>query len=162
LQEYNHSHFQIVTMELLKTWIDPLAFGTLGLMSVLMLAAAIERWRYFRSVDVSEFDNVHSLTVALTERMTTIYTVGATAPYVGLLGTVIGILITFYDLGQSGDIAVTTIMMGLALALKVTAAGLLVAIPATMIHNGLARRAEVLIEQWRAYEVLRQPARVGE
>ncbi|HHO81856.1 MAG TPA: TonB-system energizer ExbB, partial [Halothiobacillus sp.] len=51
-------------MELLKTWIDPLAFGTLGLMSVLMLAAAIERWRYFRSVDVREFDNVHSLTVA--------------------------------------------------------------------------------------------------
>jgi len=35
-----------------------------------------------------------------------------------------------------------------------------VAIPATMIHNGLARRAEVLIEQWRAYEVLRQPVRV--
>ena len=142
-------------MEFLKTWIDPMAFGTLGLMSVLMLAAAIERWRFFRRVDVTRFDDVHTLTVSLTDRMATIYTVGATAPYVGLLGTVTGILIVFYDLGQSGDIAVSTIMVGLALALKVTAVGLLVAIPSTMIHNALGRRAEVLIEQWRALQVRR-------
>ncbi|MFP4155873.1 MAG: TonB-system energizer ExbB [Halothiobacillaceae bacterium] len=145
-------------MEFLKAWIDPVAFGALGLMSILMLAAAIERWRFFRQVDLSAFDNVHSLNVALTDRMTTIYTVGATAPYVGLLGTVVGILIVFYDLGQSGDIAVSTIMVGLALALKVTAAGLLVAIPATMIHNVLARRAEVLVEQWRARQARGGPS----
>lgn len=148
--------FPDIVMDLFKAWIDPLAFGALGLMSILMLAAAIERWRYFKRVDLTEFDDVHSLTVSLTNHLTTIYTVGATAPYVGLLGTVFGILIVFYDLGQSGDIAVSTIMVGLALALKVTAVGLLVAIPATMIHNALGRRVEVLIERWRSEQLRRQ------
>jgi len=53
----------------------------------------------------------------LTDRLALIYTVGSSALYVGLLGTVAGILITFYDIGQGGDIAVSDIMVDLALAL---------------------------------------------
>jgi hypothetical protein len=48
------------------------------------------------------------------------------APYIGLLGTVLGIMLTFHTMGA---LAVTTIMIGMSLALKATAAGLLVAIP---------------------------------
>ena len=75
--------------------------------------------------------------------------IGVNAPYVGLLGTVLGILITFWDIGQGGKIDPGTIMLGLALALKATAAGLVVAIPAVMFYNALLRKVDVLISDWR-------------
>ena len=91
----------------------------------------------------------HRLNVALTRNLTWISTIGSNAPYVGLLGTVFGILITFYDIGQSSNIEPAAIMTGLALALKATAAGLLVAIPSIMIYNGLLRRVEVITANWK-------------
>ena len=64
--------------------------------------------------------------------------------YVGLLGTVIGILLTFYQIGQAGgDVDAGAIMMHLSLALKATALGILVAIPSMMFYNGLGRKVEV-------------------
>jgi biopolymer transport protein ExbB len=89
------------------------------------------------------------LNVALTRNLTWISTIGSNAPYVGLLGTVFGILITFYDIGQSSNIEPAAIMTGLALALKATAAGLLVAIPSIMIYNGLLRKVDVLSANWK-------------
>ena len=82
--------------------------------------------------------------------MTTIATVAANAPYVGLLGTVLGIMLTFQTLGLTGDIDVKTIMTGLALALKATAAGLLVAIPCVALNNALRRRVKLLLARWDA------------
>jgi biopolymer transport protein ExbB len=137
-------------MALLRASVDPLIFGTLGLMSVLMLAAVFERLWFYRRVCLGDYRSERTLNVALTDRLALIYTIGSSAPYIGLLGTVAGILITFYDIGQGGDIAVSDIMVGLALALKATAAGLLVAIPAVMFNNALARRVEVLTELWHA------------
>ena len=69
----------------------------------------------------------------------------------GLLGTVLGILVTFYAMGKGGKIEVHTIMLGLAMALKATAAGLLVAIPAILFYNALLRRVDVLVAQWQAW-----------
>jgi biopolymer transport protein ExbB len=66
-----------------------------------------------------------------------------------LLGTVLGILIAFFDMGQSGTIDTTTIMLGLALALKATALGLIVAIPSVVFYNALLRRVDVLKVRWR-------------
>lgn len=137
-------------LEPLKTTLDFAILGLLGLMSMVMLAMAIERWFYYRSIDLSGFDHADTLHIALTRNLTWIYTVGANAPYVGLLGTVLGILITFYEMGHSGQVDVNHIMLGLALALKATAAGLLVAIPAIMIYNGLTRKVDVLMGEWRA------------
>lgn len=137
-------------MDLLKASLDYLIFGALGLMSVLMVWFAVERWLYLRQVDLSRFRHADELYIALTRHTTALYTVGANAPYVGLLGTVIGILITFYDLSQTpGTIAPGAIMLGLALALKATAAGLAVAIPAIVLHNAIGRRVEELTAQWR-------------
>ena len=65
------------------------------------------------------------------------------------MGTVIGIMITFYDMGQSGNINASDIMTGLSLALKATALGLAVAIPTLVIYNGLQRRINVLSAQWK-------------
>ncbi|MDM7321919.1 MAG: TonB-system energizer ExbB [Gammaproteobacteria bacterium] len=137
-------------LEILKTALDFGVLSLLGIMSVIMLAMAIERMLFYRGVDLSEFSHADTLNIALTRNLTWIYTVGANAPYVGLLGTVLGILITFYEMGQGGQVDVNHIMLGLALALKATAAGLIVAIPAIMIYNGLTRQVEVLMGKWRA------------
>lgn len=136
-------------MEFLKASLDYLVFGVLGLMSVLMVWFAVERWLYLRQVDLARFRRAEELNIALTRHMTVLYTVGANAPYVGLLGTVLGILITFYDLSRASQaIEPGAIMLGLALALKATAAGLAVAIPAIVIYNGLLRRIDELNAKW--------------
>jgi biopolymer transport protein ExbB len=136
-------------IDFLRAWLDTIVFGILGLMSFLMLWFAFERLIYFWRVRLLEFDHYDTLSVALTRNLTWISTIGANAPYVGLLGTVFGILITFYDIGQSSNIEPAAIMTGLALALKATAAGLLVAIPSIMIYNGLLRKVEVLTANWK-------------
>lgn len=141
-------------MEFLKLYVEHIILGILAIMSVIVVALAIERLIYFRRVKVAlnRFTHVELLNVSLTRNLTTISTIGANAPYVGLLGTVLGILITFYEMGQGDGIDVSNIMVGLALALKATAAGLLVAIPAVLFYNGLMRKVEVLVSYWTAMQ----------
>ncbi len=137
-------------IELLKANLDYGVFGILGTMSFLVLWFGIERLLYYRSVSLSLFQHSDDLQIALTRHLTLISTIGANAPYIGLLGTVLGILITFYDIGQGGgNIDSAAIMLGLALALKATAAGLFVAIPAIWIYNGLLRKVDVISARWR-------------
>ena len=139
-------------MEFLQANLDYLVLGTLGLMSFIMLALQIERYLYLNRVKVQQFDHLETLKIALTRNLTTLSSIGSNAPYVGLLGTVLGILVTFYTMGQGGKIEVHTIMLGLAMALKATAAGLLVAIPAILFYNGLLRKVEVLTARWQALQ----------
>jgi len=136
-------------VDFLKTNLDMLVITVLGLMSFLMLWVVVERVIYFKRVVLSQFSHPDELNISLTRNLTILYSVGANAPYIGLLGTVIGILITFHDLGQGGSVDVNTIMLGLALALKATAMGLFVAIPAITFYNGLLRKVDVFTAQWR-------------
>ena len=137
-------------MEFLKIYLDHMVLGTLGLMSFIMLAFTIERYVYFWRVRLNQFQHIELLKVALTRNLTAISSVGSNAPYIGLLGTVLGILVTFHEMGQGGKIDVNTIMLGLAMALKATAAGLFVAIPAILFYNGLMRKVDVLVARWEA------------
>ncbi|MGB2682266.1 MAG: TonB-system energizer ExbB, partial [Candidatus Competibacter sp.] len=123
-------------------------YGVLGLLlalSVWAVAIAIDRFYHYRRIDVAAWDKRVELEADLTAGLTTIATVAANAPYVGLLGTVLGIMLTFQTLGLTGDIDVKTIMTGLALALKATAAGLLVAMPCVALNNALRRRVKLLL-----------------
>lgn len=139
-------------MELLKLYLDHAVLGILGLMSFIMLALVIERYIYFMRINLDHFKHIELLKVALTRNLTGISSVGANAPYIGLLGTVLGILVTFYEMGQGGKIDVNSIMVGLAMALKATAAGLVVAIPAMVFYNGLLRKVDVLVGRWTALQ----------
>ena len=136
-------------MDILKQYLDTGIFGILALMSFLVIWFAIERWLYYRGVSLSGITHADDLYVRLTKNLTIISTVGSNAPYIGLLGTVLGIMITFYDIGQVGEINPNIIMVGLALALKATAAGLVVAIPAIIFYNGLLRKVDVLTARWK-------------
>lgn len=122
--------------------------GVLGFLSVVMVWAVVERWLFYRQVRLEEYAKRQALEIDLTSRLSLIATIGSNAPYVGLLGTVLGIMITFYNMGQSGNIDSASIMQGLALALKATAAGLLVAIPSVVFYNLLVRKSEVLLARW--------------
>jgi biopolymer transport protein ExbB len=136
-------------VEALEHMVD---YGVIGLLVGLSLwasAVAVERWLFYRRVTLNQFDNVQSMEIALTRRLVVIGTVAANAPYIGLLGTVLGIMLTFHTMGTSGTMAVGTIMVGLSLALKATAVGLLVAIPCVVLNNMLRRRVSELLTLYR-------------
>ena len=136
-------------MEGLKELVE---YGVIGLLlglSVWAIGVAVERWLFYRQVDVRQFPTLDLCEVMLTRRLVVIGTVAANAPYIGLLGTVLGIMLTFHTMGTSGALAVTSIMIGLSLALKATAAGLLVAIPCVVMNNVLRRRVSELLAQYK-------------
>ncbi len=72
-------------------------------------------------------------------------TVGSNAPFIGLFGTVIGIIRAFHDLSLNTQGGAAAVMSGVAEALVATAIGLLVAIPAVIAFNIFQRRIKVLL-----------------
>jgi biopolymer transport protein ExbB len=135
-------------MEHMKELIDYGLIGFLMLLSVIAVAIAIERWLVYRTIDVRRFRDREELEILLTTRLHVIGTIASNAPYLGLLGTVLGIMLTFYTMGAEGFMDTKKTMVGLALALKATAIGLLVAIPAVTLYNFLLRRVKVLLLRW--------------
>ena len=69
-------------------------------------------------------------------------TIGSTAPFVGLLGTVAGIITAFQAMAATGSGGLGSVSAGIAEALVTTAFGLLVAIPAVMFFNYFTNRVE--------------------
>ncbi|MFY4728335.1 TonB-system energizer ExbB [Nitrospira sp. BLG_2] len=136
-------------MDVLTHLVDYGIIGLLVVLSIWALAVAVERWLYYRRVTPHLFENVQTLEIALTKRLVVIGTVAANAPYIGLLGTVLGIMLTFHTMGTSGTMAVSAIMVGLSLALKATAIGLLVAIPCVVLNNILRRRVSELLTLYK-------------
>ncbi len=140
-------------MEILEQYLDAGVFSILGLMSIIALAYTIERMITYRRVHVERYSNVESLKLKLNKGLPVIATVASNAPYVGLLGTVFGIMLTFHEIGSSGQIDTQSVMVGLALALKATALGLFVAIPAMVFYNLLVAKAEALISRWKIVNI---------
>jgi biopolymer transport protein TolQ len=91
-------------------------------------------------------------TISLIERpeleryLSFLATVGSNAPYIGLLGTVLGIMKAFNDLAQSAEAGQQTVMAGISLALVATAAGLFVAIPAVISYNYFQRQVKSILQ----------------
>lgn len=137
-------------MEFLKEYIDFIIFSILGFMSFIVVWFSIERVIFYKRLKFSDFKDLDSFEEAITKNLTTLYIIYSNAPYIGLLGTVIGIMITFHDMGASGNMNAGEIMIGLSLALKATALGLLVAIPTLIIYNGFLRKVDVLINRYKA------------
>ena len=137
-------------MDSLKHAVDFGVIGLLLVLSVWCVAVAVERWMFYRRIDLKQFPSQQIAEIALTKRLVVIGTVAANAPYIGLLGTVLGIMLTFHTMGTSGQMAVSTIMIGLSLALKATAVGLLVAIPCVVMNNILRRRVSELLTLYKA------------
>jgi biopolymer transport protein ExbB/TolQ len=78
----------------------------------------------------------------LKKGITGLATIGATAPFVGLLGTVIGVIVAFVGIASTGSGGIGAVSAGIAEALVETALGLFVAIPAVWFYNYLSTRLE--------------------
>ena len=115
-------------------------FAVLIVLSIMAVAITFERLRFYRTVQATRYISRSRLETDLTRRLNLIGTIGANAPYIGLLGTVLGIMVTFQTLGSGNAMDVKSIMTGLSLALKATAAGIAVAIPCVMLNNILRRK----------------------
>ncbi|AJK71779.1 TonB-system energizer ExbB [Campylobacter jejuni] len=137
-------------MEFLKDYIDLIIFLILGIMAFIAFWCVVERMLFFRKINFKNYENQEQFDDAISENLTTIYIIYSNAPYIGLLGTVIGIMVTFYEMGLVGNIDVKSIVVGLSLALKATALGLLVAIPALMAYNALLRKVSLLSNAYKA------------
>lgn len=140
----------------LKESVEYGVIGVLVLMSIVSFWATFERLLFYKYIKLVLYENKTELELDLSRNLTIIATIGSNAPYIGLLGTVFGIILTFVQIGQSGNIDTSSIMTGLALALQATAGGLLVAIPAIIFYNLLLRKCEVLIAQWEIMQEKKQ------
>ena len=105
-----------------------------------------------KSTDLPSEAQEEKLQIALSEQrlllernLGWIGTMGNTAPLIGLLGTVWGIMRAFHDMARTGSAGPSVVAAGVAEALFTTAAGLLVAVPAVMLFNHFVRRMSVML-----------------
>ena len=111
------------------------------------------------STDLGGVDNIaRSLRRATTSEITRLEkyltflaTTGATAPFIGLFGTVWGIMTAFEKIGQSGSASLAVVAPGIAEALIATAIGLVAAIPAVMGYNHFQHKIKVLISEMDSF-----------
>lgn len=81
----------------------------------------------------------------LEKSLTFLATVGSNAPYIGLFGTVLGIMKSFHDLANASSAGQQTVMSGISAALIATAAGLMVAIPNILAFNYFQKQVKSIV-----------------
>jgi biopolymer transport protein ExbB/TolQ len=113
------------------------------------MEAAVVRACLTHAADGAAAIEDHKAAVLETERLryerrlAFLGTLGNNAPFIGLFGTVLGIIRAFHDLAGSSLQGTQAVMSGIAEALVATGVGLLVALPAVAMYNTLIRRVEV-------------------
>lgn len=97
---------------------------------------------------LEELFNTFSLTEKpdLEKHLGFLATVGSNAPYIGLFGTVLGIMKAFRDLATTTDAGQQTVIAGISVALVATAAGLFVAIPAVVFYNYYSKKVKGILQ----------------
>ncbi|HOP41040.1 MAG TPA: protein TolQ [Geobacteraceae bacterium] len=111
------------------------------------------------STDLGGLDNVaRALRRATTSEITRLEryltflaTTGSTAPFIGLFGTVWGIMTAFKGIGETGSASLAVVAPGIAEALIATAVGLVAAIPAVMGYNHFQHKIKVLIAEMDSF-----------
>jgi biopolymer transport protein ExbB len=104
------------------------------------------RWRNIALEDLNEVLNTgrQESLADLRRGLWFVGTVGSLAPYIGLFGTVVGIMRSFHQIGITGDTGFDVVASGIAEALIATAVGLLVAILSLILFNWLQTRLNVI------------------
>lgn len=87
----------------------------------------------------------------LEKYLTFLATTGSTSPFIGLFGTVWGIMTAFEGIGKTGSASLAVVAPGIAEALVATAIGLVAAIPAVMAYNHFQHKIRVLINEMDSF-----------
>ncbi len=124
---------------------DPVLYILL-VMSIITIAIIIERFIAIKSIEknLSSYSPLE-LRLALEKRLGILATFGNNAPFIGLFGTVLGIIKAFHHLGTSSEFGVRVVMAGISEALVATAMGLFVAIPSVIGYNYFVRKMKFLM-----------------
>jgi len=101
--------------------------------------------RALRKAQTTELTRLESMTPFLA-------TTGAAAPFIGLFGTVVGIMLAFQEIAKQGNATLNTIGPRISEALFATAMGLVAAVPAVMAYNYFVRRIRVLRSDMETFE----------
>jgi biopolymer transport protein ExbB len=115
------------------------------------------RFARFTIEHAIEKDNEHGLTdlmagkiieekIFMEKRLTILNTLGNNAPFIGLLGTVLGVIKAFYGLGTLGSSGAEVVMRSISKALYATAFGLFIAIPVVMANNYFTKKVKIIIQ----------------
>ncbi len=123
-----------------------------------VFSAGMEEWQNTVSGGVPDRDNLQAslrqrveraMTVAISREMarlergmTFLATIGSTAPFIGLFGTVWGIMNSFNSIAHSNNTSLAVVAPGISEALFVTALGLVAAIPAVIAYNGYSSKLQ--------------------
>ncbi|PYE83876.1 protein TolQ [Pseudoroseicyclus aestuarii] len=83
--------------------------------------------------------------------LTVLATVGSSAPFIGLFGTVWGIMNSFIEIAEAGNTSLAVVAPGISEALLATALGLLAAIPAVIFYNKLSADADRIASGYEAF-----------
>lgn len=103
--------------------------------------------RIDRSMDVA----INKEAESLQKGLTVLATVGSTAPFIGLFGTVIGIMNAFIEIAEQQNTNLAVVAPGIAEALLATGLGLLAAIPAVVFYNKLSADSDRIISGYEAF-----------
>ena len=139
------------------------------LLSIVSIALIFERWTYFRGASRALESKITDALKPLAagertgrgqylsdslvadarlraeNRLSWLATIGSNAPFVGLFGTVLGIIRAFHDLSMQGTQGSAVITSGISEALVATAVGLFVAIPAVVGYNSFQRKVKDML-----------------
>jgi biopolymer transport protein ExbB len=92
-------------------------------------------------------DSVARHRLAWEKNLSILATIGSNSPFIGLFGTVLGIIRAFHDLSKQAGAGASTVTAGISEALVATAVGLLVAIPAVIAYNLFQRRVKSALSE---------------
>ena len=90
----------------------------------------------------------------LSKGLTSLATIGNVAPFIGLFGTVWGIIKAFHMIGLKGSASLAVVAPGISEALINTGLGLFVAIPAVIFYNHLLSQMENILDEFKAYALM--------
>ncbi|WLH27770.1 protein TolQ [Pseudomonas canadensis] len=136
---------------------DTLQAGEGGIAPIFI--AGVQEYQHLQGHDPAVLEGVErALQVAITEQeielekgLQFLATVGSVSPYIGLFGTVWGIMNSFIGLSQVQQATLSTVAPGIAEALIATAIGLFAAIPAVIAYNRFAARGQTLLTRYYAF-----------
>lgn len=131
--------------------IDPILWLLIA-MSFIGIGVMIERGFIFNYAQKHYQEmNEYELRLMLESRLGILATFGNNAPFIGLFGTVLGVIQAFHTIGHNQSFDVQPIMQGISEALIATATGLFVAIPCVMAYNYFIRRLKRIMTLHEAF-----------
>jgi biopolymer transport protein ExbB/TolQ len=114
--------------------------------SASVILSGLNLWGHNEVVISNTMEREVAIETVKLERHTSIVgTIGSTAVYIGLFGTVLGIIRAFHDISLSGTGGISVVISGISEALACTAAGLCVAVPAVIAYNYFIKKIDIFV-----------------